>query len=216
MNDEDFANLVESIKQAGQIKKGLLEPTPIFEFNPLDIKAIRQKLQQLETCPGCQANLPKINAPTHRYIGASPSCWQIYSALNVGEPPLARDIATSLLVDAYAAQHPGTPNPQAIRSVAVHLLTLYGILVKDVVYQNAIWIRRRALRSQNHAKPTHYHWLTPPSFSGTITVADIGQTLTPAARTQKTKQYIDEVLQTWSDTHLSTISDWYERFVLSD
>ena len=46
MNDEDFANLVESIKQAGQIKKGVLEPSRIFEFNPLDIKAIRKKFHQ--------------------------------------------------------------------------------------------------------------------------------------------------------------------------
>ena len=34
MNDEDFANLVESIKQAGKIKKGLLQPSRTFEFNP--------------------------------------------------------------------------------------------------------------------------------------------------------------------------------------
>ena len=46
MNDEDFANLVESIKQAGQIKKGILEPSRTFEFDPLDIKAIRQKIHQ--------------------------------------------------------------------------------------------------------------------------------------------------------------------------
>ncbi len=46
MNDEDFANLVESIKQAGQIKKGVLEPSRTFEFNPLDIKAIRKKFHQ--------------------------------------------------------------------------------------------------------------------------------------------------------------------------
>ncbi|MGB0385450.1 MAG: NadS family protein [Ardenticatenaceae bacterium] len=46
MNDEDFANLVESIKQAGQIKKGLAEPSRTFEFNPLDIKAIRQKFHK--------------------------------------------------------------------------------------------------------------------------------------------------------------------------
>ena len=46
MNDEDFANLVESIKQAGQIKKGVLEPSRIFEFNPLDIKAIGKKFHQ--------------------------------------------------------------------------------------------------------------------------------------------------------------------------
>ncbi len=46
MNEEDFNNLVESIKQAGEIKKGLREPSRIFEFSPLDIKEIRHKLNQ--------------------------------------------------------------------------------------------------------------------------------------------------------------------------
>ena len=38
MNDIDFANLVESIKQAGQIKKGHTLPSRKFEFTPLDIR----------------------------------------------------------------------------------------------------------------------------------------------------------------------------------
>ena len=46
MNEEDFANLVESIKQAGEIKKGIREPSRVFEFTPMDIKAIRQKLDK--------------------------------------------------------------------------------------------------------------------------------------------------------------------------
>lgn len=46
MNDEDFANLVESIKQAGQIKRGELPPGRTFDFSPLDIKAIREKLNK--------------------------------------------------------------------------------------------------------------------------------------------------------------------------
>ena len=46
MNDKDFANLVESVKQAGQIKRGELEPGRRFEFSPVDIKAIRQAFQK--------------------------------------------------------------------------------------------------------------------------------------------------------------------------
>jgi putative transcriptional regulator len=46
MNEKDFANLAESVKQAGQIKKGQLKPGRVFEFSPLDIKAIREKLQK--------------------------------------------------------------------------------------------------------------------------------------------------------------------------
>jgi len=46
MNEQDFANLVESVKQAGQIKRGELKPGRTFEFNPVDIKAIRGQFQK--------------------------------------------------------------------------------------------------------------------------------------------------------------------------
>lgn len=49
MNDQEFTELVESIKQAGEIKKGLREPSRKFEFTPLDIKAIRQQLNKSQS-----------------------------------------------------------------------------------------------------------------------------------------------------------------------
>ena len=44
MNDRDFAELLESVKEAGEIKRGLREPSRVFEYSPLDVKAIRKKL----------------------------------------------------------------------------------------------------------------------------------------------------------------------------
>ena len=49
MNDEDFANLVDSIKQAGEIKRGQRDPGRVFEFTPMDIKEIRQKLNKSQS-----------------------------------------------------------------------------------------------------------------------------------------------------------------------
>ncbi|MGB5620528.1 MAG: NadS family protein [Desulfobacterales bacterium] len=46
MKEDDFKNLVKSIKQAGKIKNGQSKPDRTFEFNPMDIKAIRNKLQK--------------------------------------------------------------------------------------------------------------------------------------------------------------------------
>jgi putative transcriptional regulator len=46
MNEQDFANLVEGIKQAGEIRRGVREPGRVIEFSPLDIKEIRQKLDK--------------------------------------------------------------------------------------------------------------------------------------------------------------------------
>ena len=49
MKENDFKNLVKSIKQAGKIKSGQSKPGRIFEFKPMDIKAIRNKLQKSQS-----------------------------------------------------------------------------------------------------------------------------------------------------------------------
>jgi hypothetical protein len=120
------------------------------------------------------------------------------------------------LVDAYAAQHPGTPSAQAIQSVAVHLLTLYGVLVRGVTPANALWIRQRALRGQTQTRQGRFQWLPPPSFAGSLTVADIVQASTPMARTEQVKLYLQDVWSAWSQVHLDPIASWYEKFVVVD
>ena len=49
MNEQDFELLVESIKQAGEIKRGERQPSRVFEFSPLDVKAIRARLDQSQS-----------------------------------------------------------------------------------------------------------------------------------------------------------------------
>lgn len=49
MNEQDFAELAESIKQAGEIKQGTREPSRVFEFSPMDIKEIRQNLDKSQS-----------------------------------------------------------------------------------------------------------------------------------------------------------------------
>lgn len=49
MKQEDFDKLVKSIKQAGAIKKGEMAPSRRFEFDPIDIRAIREKLNQSQS-----------------------------------------------------------------------------------------------------------------------------------------------------------------------
>ncbi|MBW1912504.1 MAG: helix-turn-helix domain-containing protein [Deltaproteobacteria bacterium] len=46
MRKKDFDNLVGSIRQAGKIKRGEMKPSRTFQFNPADIKGIRQKLKK--------------------------------------------------------------------------------------------------------------------------------------------------------------------------
>ena len=49
MNEHDFELLVESIRQAGEIKRGECKPSRLFEFSPLDVKAIRARLDQSQS-----------------------------------------------------------------------------------------------------------------------------------------------------------------------
>ena len=49
MKEEDFNNLVKSVKQAGQIKKNKLAPSRKFVIRPLDIKSIRGRLNKSQS-----------------------------------------------------------------------------------------------------------------------------------------------------------------------
>lgn len=170
----------------------------------------------LEPCPNCGALLPPDNGPTHRYIGASAACWAIYSALNVGAPPVTLGRYNPLMVDAYAAQHYGVPSPQAIQSVAVHLLTLYGILEQRQPIDQAIWLRTRPLRDGKTPKHSRFHWLTPPNFTGSLTVADIVRAPTPEQRALVVQSYVESVWSLWAKAARATVAQWYEQFVLAE
>ena len=44
MKSELFTELVESIEEAGKIRKGLVKPSRVFRYRPVDIKRIRNRL----------------------------------------------------------------------------------------------------------------------------------------------------------------------------
>jgi putative transcriptional regulator len=49
MRKQDFDNLVESVRQAGRIRRGEAKPSRVTEVTPLDVKAIRQRLGKSQT-----------------------------------------------------------------------------------------------------------------------------------------------------------------------
>lgn len=49
MREEDFNNLVESVQQAGRIRRGEMEPSRTTEFKPVDVKAVRRQLGMSQT-----------------------------------------------------------------------------------------------------------------------------------------------------------------------
>lgn len=178
------------------------------------IRGTDMQPSNLEQCPDCKVWLPTVAGQGHRYVGASPSCWACFSALvNAGEPPLAPHPHNALLLDAYMVQHPGQPSPPAIQSVAVHLLALYGVLVRGVAPEQVLWIRQRAVRGDAPARHARFAWLTPPDFTGSPTVAGIAAGVTPQARTESTIAYIRTISKLWTQSHQTTIANWYARYV---
>ncbi len=49
MKKQDFENLVESVRQAGRVRRGEEGPGRVTEFEPVDVKAIRRRLGQSQS-----------------------------------------------------------------------------------------------------------------------------------------------------------------------
>ena len=49
MKARDFDELLESVREAGQIKRGERRPSRSFEFRPADIQSIRKKLNRSQS-----------------------------------------------------------------------------------------------------------------------------------------------------------------------
>ncbi len=171
----------------------------------------------LETCPGCQAVLPKIeNGAIHRYMTSSAGCWAIFNSLNDPDRPLAPSTFNNLIVDAYAVQHPGTPSDQTINSVAIHAMVLYGILERGFKPEQALWLRQRPGRIKSTEKHSRFHWLTPPAFASSLNVTDVANCKTPLERSELLERWIKDVWSRWSEEHGEQIGIWFERFVISE
>lgn len=154
-------------------------------------------------CLGCGALVPDTAGPTHRYLGASPGCWAVFGQVLAREYGEYRyPFAHRLSVDAYAAQHPGTPSPQTIQSVAVHLISLYSILERGFDARLAIRAMDQATRHK-----VAYVWLDPPTSLGSITVVDLAGARDATEHERVARDWARSVWQAWSP-HRAAILRW--------
>ena len=49
MKENDFQKLVQSVKQAGKIRRGTMKASRVTSFNPADVRAIRKKLNKSQS-----------------------------------------------------------------------------------------------------------------------------------------------------------------------
>jgi hypothetical protein len=70
-----------------------------------------------------------VDGPVHRYMVSSAGCWDAFGQVLAADYSSPERMAFhQLVVDAYAAQHPGGDTPQQIQSVGLHLMTLCSFL----------------------------------------------------------------------------------------
>jgi hypothetical protein len=164
---------------------------------------------ELGACAGCGALVPEVEGPTHHYIGASPGCWAAY--LEVLEREYADfryGRAHQLTVDAYCVQHPGSPSPQAIQSVAVHLIGLHLQLERGFPTQDLAGARQRAATCAKRGE-IDFMWLEPPAAPGKITVLYLRDAGSPAEHVQRAREWAESAWEAWS-VHHGTVRWWAE------
>src|ERR1700743_946623 len=157
-------------------------------------------------CPGCGAEFPEQEGPTHRYVEWRPACWTTYGEV------LAREYSDPayfqvhrLSVDSYAVQHPGHENPQAINSVAVHLIRLSLQLERQLTPEQA-----NSAMVQATLNKGRYHWLEPPLSLGEVTVKEVWKAGNVEEHIAAVRSWAKSAWQAWS-IHRATIREWMPR-----
>jgi len=183
----------------------------------------------LSPCPGCGALFPPYDGPKHRYVGASAGCWALFTwdVMSTGRDttglvtqsripessihiPVLNDtpLLDAVFGDAYGVQHHGDDSPQAIQSVALHLLNIHGIISGKTTRPR--WPIKRAIRTRGV-----FRKLKPPVPGSALTIRHLfpgGGVDSPVTRSQ----YVTSVYETWMALHRSIVEDWYEQYVVSD
>jgi hypothetical protein len=164
----------------------------------------------LRACVGCGAMVPNVEGPTHRYIGASPGCWTAYGKLSEKEAADFRFMRYhQLTVDAYCAQHPGEPSPQAIRSVAVHLVALHLQLERETPIEGLYAARQRVASLAKEGR-LNLGWLEPPASMGGITVLRALEAGDPVEYGEVARLWAGSVWGAWS-AHHEAVRLWAAR-----
>ncbi len=100
-------------------------------------------------------------------------------------------------VDAYAAQHPGKPEPRTIQSVYMHLLALFLQIERQADPSFVGKVMQRVAET----KKGKLHWLTPPKDLGNITVVQVAPAASPEEHSEKVKAWGLCVWEAWQEHH---------------
>lgn len=146
-------------------------------------------------------------ATTHRYIHASPECWDLYTevlATEYGNGILFGQVHR-LTVDAYAVQHPGGKHPD--KSIDIHLVGLHLVLCRGLRPPSVPPLLQRLAG----AVETWPHF-SPPADLGSITVFDVAMADSMEEHAGKVQEWARSVWQAWS-THHAAVAEFAARYL---
>lgn len=162
--------------------------------------------QELEPCFSCGAEVPVVDGPTHPYMLSSPGCWATFGEVLSREYSDAAYMAKHrLTVDAYAVQHPGKPERRAaVRSVALHLVSLCAVLEREVSPARATSMIQRLAGGDDG-----FEWLEPPDHLGDVTVARVHSAGSPEEHLEAVERWARSSWSAWAPHH-GTVRGWLD------
>lgn len=150
----------------------------------------------LEACLGCGALLEPIDGPVHAYMLSSPACWAAFNAVTAREYASPDLMAVHrLTVDAWAVQHPGDGSRRAIQSVGLHLARLMVQFENGLVGRaaNDAMLRFATAKSSLPELPARHGY--------SVTVADVVDSIEPAAHKAGVRRWAEQTWNDWADQH---------------
>lgn len=158
-----------------------------------------------EVCPGCWVKFEGVDSPTHRYIGASAACREIYTGSWPGIrrwwfPPWDRWSSTPTRRSTRVTNHRGPRTRPPSTSWC-------GV---DTGSRDGSWPGHPGPGGCGRSRPTGsgYQKLEPAPSTWELTIADVAGAETGTERGLVANRYIRGVWEAWRDLHGGQIEDW--------
>ncbi len=156
-----------------------------------------------EACPGCGLVGPRADGRGHEYMTASSACWAGYGVLLAAQyRDPARMAFHQLVVDAYAAQHPGGDDPRAIQSVGIHLMTLALVLEDGLDPARGPRLHRRM-----GERPVFHRLRREDGVAAPLTFRHVPVDGPVGAARERTLEWAQAVWTSWS-AHHDVVRGW--------
>ena len=154
-------------------------------------------------CPGCGGLFPDVEGPTHAYMTSVPGGWAAFGG-GVGREFSGWWIGEvhRLVVDCYAAQHPGDAARKASQSVALHLIALHLTLDRGVPHETVTRVLQLGARG-----PAALEVLAPPTEPGWRTVLDVLPARSLEEHEELVRAWAASVWAGWAPRH-DDVATW--------